>query len=86
MISEEECHLNFEIIGHEPTIADLHRWMTDSEKYCLWHLTCDGFSIEYQEDFEWKRKDIDYDPSKSLLSQSDETKLAIVDLIESYER
>ena len=75
-----------EIIGHEPTIADLLKWLNNSIKYHLWHLTCDGFEIEYQENWEWKKKYVDYDFSKSLLSQSEETLKAIINLINSHER
>ena len=78
MISEEECHLNFEIIGHEPTIADLHRMFASLKINFLQNSKTIVFP-DLESD-----SNIDYDSSLSLLSQYEETKLEIVNLITSH--
>lgn len=69
------------VVGHEPTIADLHRWMNDDEEL-VWEQ--DNAEIRFDMDESGLYKNfIPYDSSKSLLSQSEETKSLIIWLIEN---
>lgn len=77
-----------EIIGHEPTLTDLHRWMNG---YCEWPNNKDKDWIQspYAIHFSHTDRNLDfkipYDSSKSLIDQAEETLLAIINLIEKYE-
>ena len=73
------------IIGHEPTLTDLHRWMKKRNEninsFC--HLN-DHIIINFLYLGGIDMHEISYDCSKTLLQQSEKTKEAIIDLIESH--
>lgn len=66
-----------EIIGQEPRIEDLHRWLWQNGMKTIAHV---DWRIVIGNVF------IPYDSSKPLLSQDESTKLAIISLIESHEQ
>jgi hypothetical protein len=80
-LTEEDEWFDFEdysikILGHEPTLTDLHR-MFASLNY-EWHQKNRAINIGKPM---WLQ--ILYDSTKSLMNQDDETKEAIVALINS---
>lgn len=72
----------YELLGdkQEPTIADIFKWL--NENVFDWGYNANGINVKDIDGFTTKH--IDYDSSKSLLLQSEETKLAIISLITSY--
>jgi hypothetical protein len=79
------------IIGNKPTVTDWHRWMNERELnfymgkdeiiIARYFYDCDECSFRSLYDHKFE---IPYESSKPLLSQSEETKQAIIDLITSY--
>lgn len=89
---------NWEIIGHEPTLSDFHKWMNENCKV-VWQQESnlsltgrygwerDGITYYLQEYPSMDNSHlvyIPYDSSKSLLNQSEETKAAIIELIKLH--
>lgn len=70
------------ILGHEPTIADLHKWMIKKSL----HFAQNTIIITVHKNEENTCvAGFNYHAYKSLLEQSEETKEAINKLIEEYE-
>lgn len=69
----------------DPTIADVHKWMNDNKQWAQNPTKIIGnahWTVEWK-DRDWTYFEIPYDSSKSLLLQSEETKLAIINLIKA---
>ena len=73
------------IIGHEPTLTDLQRWMKERNEninsFC--HLN-DCIIINFLYLGGLDRLEMKYDCSLTLMQQSESTKQEIIDLIESH--
>lgn len=73
-----------QIIGHEPTIFELHKWMNENQPdYAIWDQDTDCI-VFHGPTQETVRVQIPYDSSLPLLDQSEETKKVIISLIESH--
>ena len=73
------------VIGHEPTLTDLHRWLKEKNQnersFC--HLNdCIIFNFLYWGGIDMH--EISYDCSLTFMQQSESTKQEIIDLIESH--
>lgn len=67
------------ILGHEPTIADLHKWMDETNSIYDWAQNSKEIYIKNKHGL--SEKVLPYDSSESLLEQSDTIKEAILQLI-----
>ena len=70
---------SMKIIGHPPTIADLHRWLTDNG-----YLWTQWLKILVANDKSWTDYRIYYNSSLPLLDQTTETLDALIELIDNH--